>query len=250
MPGQTELKKAQELLDAGKYKEAIAPLKTAIKKLPATDASGHYNLGVAYRMLDRYDDAIDEFSQAIKIDAALTNAYLRRGVCWYYKDEFDLAQADFEDASGGSTNDPRPLTWKGMTLVREGKTREAVNVYSEALRYDNHYGPAHVNRGLAYVALKEYAKAVGDFDQAIRSKPKDGTLYFKRGVAQGGLGDWTAAVKSYSEAIRLNPAYVNAYRNRSDAYRHLGDSAKAQADVEKSLQLKTTAARSRQSAAR
>jgi tetratricopeptide (TPR) repeat protein len=255
-PGQAELKKGQELLDAGKYSDAIAPLKDAIKKAPTDGGPGtadaaHNALGIAYRMLSRYDDAIEEFSEALKLNAELGDAYFRRGICWYYKDEYPLAQADFEDAAATTEKErdrTRPLTWKGMTLVRQGLVRDAVNVYSEALRYDNAYAAAHINRGLAYLSLKEYPKAIADFDQAIRSTPKDASLYFKRGVAQSGSGDWTAAVKSYSEAIRLNPKYADAYGNRSLAYRRIGDTAKSQADAEKSQQLKTDADRAKQSA--
>jgi tetratricopeptide (TPR) repeat protein len=250
-PGQAELKHGQELLDAGKYAEAIDPLKKSIKLLPSAEAApSHYTLGVVYRMLNRYDDAIEEFSEALTLDPALTDALLRRGVCWYYKDEFALAQADFEEVPTGEKPDPRPLTWKGMTLVKLGQLRDAVNIYSEALRIDNRYAPAHINRGLAYIALREYDKAVADFDQAIRSTPKDAALYFKRGVAQGGLGDWRGAVKSYTEALRINPKYADAYSNRSAAYRRLGDEAKAQADAAKSGELKSTTARAAQSAAR
>ncbi len=257
-PGGPELKKGQGLIDAGKYADAIAPLKEAIKKAP-TDAgpgtadSAHLYLGIAYRMLNRFDDAIEEFSEALKLNPELGDAFFRRGICWYYKDEYPLAQADFEDASATTNTDrdrTRPLTWKGMTLVKQGQIRDAVNVYSEALRYDNAYASAHVNRGLAYLSLKEYPKAIADFDQAIRSTPKDATLYFKRGVAQAGAGDWAAAVKSYGEAIRLNPRYADAYTNRSAAYQRLGDTAKSQADAERSSQLKADAARARQSAAR
>jgi tetratricopeptide (TPR) repeat protein len=248
-PGSAELKKGQELIDAAKYSDAIDPLKKAIKLAP-TEAGPLYTLGVAYRMLDRYDDAIEEFSEAIKLDSELGDAYLRRGVCWYNKGEFALAQADFEDAAGVNINDPRPLTWKAMTLVRLGQVREAANVYSEALRYDNHYVPAHINRGLAYVALREYDKAIADFDQAIRSTPKDASLYFKRGVAQAGSGDWPGAVQSYSEAIRINPKYADAYGNRSLAYRRIGDGNKAQADAAKSQELKSATDRAGQSAAR
>ena len=107
---------------------------------------------------------------------------------------------------------------------------------------------AHVNRGLAYLSLKEFPKAIADFDQAIRSTPKDASLYFKRGVAESGSGNWAAAVKSYSEAIRLNPKYSDAYGNRSLAYRRIGDTAKSQADAEKSQQLKADADRAKQSA--
>jgi Flp pilus assembly protein TadD len=69
-------------------------------------------------------------------------------------------------------------------------------------------------------------------------------------VAQGALGDFRAAVKSYTEAIRINPKYADAYGNRSGAYQRLGDTAKAQADATRSLELKSSANRAGQSAAR
>jgi tetratricopeptide (TPR) repeat protein len=255
-PGQAELKRGQDLIEAGKYSEAVEPLKKSIKLLPgspATDsAPAHYELGIAYRMLNRFDDAIEEFSEALRIDPAIQDAVLRRGICWYYKDEYSLAQADFDEAAGagGDNHDARPLTWKGMTLIKLGQIREAVNTYSEALRFDNRYAPAHVNRGLAYLALREYDRAIADFDQAIRSTPKDASLFYKRGVAQGALGDFRAAVKSYTEAIRINPKYADAYSNRSAAYQRLGDTAKAQADATRSLELKSAANRAAQSASR
>ena len=187
-PGQAELKQGQDFIAAGKYTEAIEPLKKSIKlfpALPATDSAPvQYELGIAYRMLNRYDDAIKEFSEAIKTDPAIPDAMLRRGICWYYKDEYSLAQADFDEAAGINSNDPRPLTWKGMTLVKVGQIRDAITAYSEALRFDSRYVPAHINRGLAYISLREYGKAVADFDQAIRSTPDDASLFYKRGVAQ------------------------------------------------------------------
>ncbi len=239
-PGAAELKQGQDLLQTGNYQEAIEPLQKAIKLTP-TEGMPHYQLGVAYRMLKRFDDAIEEFSTAIKLDPDLTDAYLRRGVCWYYKDEFGLAGSDFDDAAGVNFNDPRPLTWKGMALVRQGLTRDAINAYSQALRFDNHNVLAHVNRGLAYLSLQDYDKAAADFDQAIRNSPKDAMLYFRRGLAQGAAGNWQAAVKSYSEAIRVNPQYAEAFRNRGAAYQQLGDSARAQADSAQSQQLQKAA---------
>jgi tetratricopeptide (TPR) repeat protein len=201
-------------------------------------------------MLNRYDDAIKEFTEALKADPAIQDAMLRRGICWYYKDEYSLAQADFDEAAGANNNDPRPLTWKGMTLVKLGQIRDAVSAYSEALRYDSRYAPAHINRGLANISLREYGKAVADFDQAIRSTPDDASLFYKRGVAQGALGDFRSAVKSYTEAIRINPKYADAYSNRSAAYQRLGDSAKAQSDATRSQELKSAANRASQSAVR
>jgi len=237
LPGQLEFKAGQDLLQAGKYSAAIEQFKKSLKVAP-DEAATHFSLGVCYRMLQQLDDAINEFSEAIRLDPELGDAYLRRGICWYYKGEYGMAIIDCDDAAAISLNDPRPFTWKGMALVKQGKLIDAVNTYSLALRNDSRFGLAHVNRGLTYFALKDYARAIDDFEGAILLAPRDGTLYFKRGVAQTASGDWLAAVKSYTEAIRLDPQYADAYQYRSAAYEKLGDAKSAQADEQQARQLK------------
>jgi len=239
-PGQAEFKQGQDLAAAGKYAEAIEAYKKSLK-LAKNESSTYSALGVAYRMLNRYDDAIIAYTEAIRfqseVDKDAAEPYLRRGICWFQKHEYGLAGLDFDDAAGIDFTDPRAPTWKGMTLARQGQLLDAINTYSTAIRYDNRYVLAHVNRGLAYAALRDYKKAVVDFDSAINVTPKDPTLYFKRAVAESSGGDWQAAVNSYNEAIRLDPQYAAAYKNRGEAYRQLGDAARAQADSKRAQEL-------------
>ena len=155
LPGQAEFKAGQDLLTAGKYTEAIEQFRKSLKLAP-DEAATHLSLGVCYRMLNRLDDAIDEFSEAIRLAPELSDAYLRRGICCYYKGEYGMAIVDCDDAAAISLSDPHPFTWKGMALVKQGKLIDAVNTYSLALRSDNRFGLAHVNRGLTYYALKDY----------------------------------------------------------------------------------------------
>jgi tetratricopeptide (TPR) repeat protein len=249
VPGLAEFKQGHDLAAAGKYAEAIEVYKKSLKLAKSPDASTYSELGVAYRMLNRFDDAIAAFTDSIRLEPESAEPYLRRGICWYYKQEYGLAGLDFDDAAGIDVYDPRAATWKGMTLAQQGLLLDAVNVYSSAIRYDNRFLLAHVNRGLAYAKLQDYPKAIIDFDAAINLKPKDPKLYFKRAGAESSGGNWRAAVNSYSEAIRLNPQYADAYKNRSAAYRQLGDAARAQADSQRAENLSSAADR-RTSAAR
>jgi lipoprotein NlpI len=237
VPGAAEFNQGQDLAAAGKYAAAIEAYKKSLK-LAKDDASTYEALGVAYRMLNRYDDAIVALTESIRIQPDRSaEPYLRRGICWFQKEEYGLAGLDFDYASGIDFTDPRAATWKGMTLVRQGLLLDAVNTYSSALRYDNRFVLAHVNRGLVYAALHDYKKAIIDFDGAINVTPKDPTLYFKRAIAESSGGDWKAAVSSYTEAIRLDSHYAAAFKNRSEAYRRLGDTAHAKADSQRALEL-------------
>lgn len=251
-----ELQRAyNELLDAGKFAEAIPLLESAAKQLP-TDIeydwqledlwSVWHRLGVAYRMTGRYDEAIGAFSaaaRAAQYSVAPTapswesESRLRRGIAWLYKGEPRVAVAEFEQAASAAINDPRPEFWKGVVLASQGRYRDAVTAYSNSLRLYSGYTVARNNRGLAYLAMGELDFAVADFDEVIRVAPDNASAYYKRAIALGRRGDLREAVSSYTEAIRLDPDFAPAYYNRGLVHRRLGDVQQANSDLAKARQL-------------
>jgi tetratricopeptide (TPR) repeat protein len=241
-----------ELLNAGRFPEAIPLLESAAKQLPTeiTDVSQldavwyvWHRLGIAYRMTKRYDDAIKAFGAAAQAAryAVSPNAEsmsrLSRGIVWFYKGEPRIAAVEFDQAASASINDPRPEFWKGMVLSSQGRYREAITAYSSALRLYNDYPMARNNRGLAYLAIGEYDFAVADFDEVIRQIPDSASAYYKRAIALGRRGDLQEAVMSYDEAIRLAPGFAPAYYNRGLLHRRLRNTEQANADLAKAREL-------------
>ena len=55
------------------------------------DAENSYNRGVAYFQKGEYDQAIAEFTEAIRLDPTDTQAYVNRGVAYDEKGEYDKA---------------------------------------------------------------------------------------------------------------------------------------------------------------
>ncbi len=114
----------ENLLKEGKFAEAIPLLESEVKQTP-DDFGPHYYLGVAYRMVNRLDDAIKSLTTAANIagDVPLAGEiHLRRGIVWLHKGEYRIAYADFETAAGMMAYDPRPEMWKGIALVSKKKS--------------------------------------------------------------------------------------------------------------------------------
>jgi tetratricopeptide (TPR) repeat protein len=237
-PAQEKIKTGRELLDAKKNAEALKYFQEAAE-LDPQEPVAHYFLGVAYRMLNRYDDAIVAFSDAIRLDPADGEAHLRRGIVWFYKGEYGVAWDDFEEASGSEMlfDDPWPELWKGLAKAKQKKWREAINAFGASLRHDPHFAPSYVNRGLAYLAVNEPEKAIADFDQAIRHQPLNPGNYFKRATSQAQVNRLQDAVDSYNEAVRLDPEYAEAYYNRSLLHRQLGNTDESNKDRTRALRL-------------
>jgi tetratricopeptide (TPR) repeat protein len=233
------LTKAAALVEAGKvekdaakkladYKEALADCDSTLELLgdvPAyasAKAATEYRRGVCLRMMGKLGDAINAFTEAIKLNPDLGEAYFRRGICFFQMNENDLALADFQKASTLSYEDPRSRLWEGFTQAKLNDYQQAIRAYGQAIAESNRYTPAYVNRGLAYMMLGEYDKALADFDEAIRLEPTESDHYFKRGVIYEKKGKQQEAADSFSSAIKFNGKNVLAYRHAATALAALG----------------------------
>jgi len=125
----------------------------------------------------------------------------------------------------------------GVKLVSQGKLKEAIAEYDEAIRLEPYLAPAYINRGIAYARLGQHQRAIQDFDEAIRLDPQYAEAYYSRGLAYGELGQFQRAIQDLDEAIDFNPQYTLAYNNRGTAYISLGQFQRAIQDFDEAIAL-------------
>jgi tetratricopeptide (TPR) repeat protein len=189
-----------------------------------------FRRGRAERMLERYSDAVDSFRRSIEaippgqgIEYA-SEAYLFRGICWFYIGSLDLARGDFEAASatGNGFQDPRVFLWIGFTHHKQGEYREAIEAYSQAIAKSPSFAMAHTNKGRAYMDLGDFEKAIESFNDAIRAEPDVGEHYYNVGFAYIQLEEFQTAVDFLNLALRQDDPQPKMYRAMAVALRGLG----------------------------
>ena len=116
-------------------------------------AEAFNNRGVAYRVKGDHERAIQDYGQAIKLNAKFAAAYINRGVAYDHKGDYDRAIADYEQA----------LKLKPSA---EG----------------------HFNRGNAHLAKREYDRAIDDYNQAIKLKADFAAAFDNRCWARAVVG--------------------------------------------------------------
>ena len=79
------------------YDQAIDCFDKAIRIEPSF-AEAYCNRGTAYYEKGQYDPAISDFSKAIEINADFAQAYYNRAVAYYDKNEYDKAKQDVQKA--------------------------------------------------------------------------------------------------------------------------------------------------------
>jgi tetratricopeptide (TPR) repeat protein len=231
------LKLAEKEKDAAKAEEhlkaVISDANAIIDKFEGRfpeEGRAFFRKGRAERMLKQYSDAVNSFTRAVSDVPAgqdaeyMADALMYRGICWYYMGEADLARGDFEQASATGTGyqDPRIFLWIGFTHHKEGNHRDAINSYGEALAKAPNFALAHVNKGRAYMDLKEYKKAIDCFNDAIRSEPDVGENYYNVGFAYMQMREYKKAADFLRLALLQDNPQPKMFRLMASALRELG----------------------------
>jgi tetratricopeptide (TPR) repeat protein len=134
----------------------------------------HNLLGRAYREMNYFDEAIQEFKKTIALNPKYPRAHYNLGLSYLLKDN-TLALKD---------------------AATEFRAELAINPEEFLALY---------NLGLVYVVDRQYEQATGLLEKAARLRPKNADVHLFLGNAYHGLGKFDKAVVCFRKCIDLNP---------------------------------------------
>jgi tetratricopeptide (TPR) repeat protein len=134
-----------------------------------------------------------------------------------------------------SVADAQGITARGETLMRAGKTEEALAEFDKAIALDPHNAQALYNRGLLYQREKQHQQAVADFTSANGLTPQRAEPLLGRAISYLALDKVKEAAADLDEAVQADPQSAQAWTNRGLAYERLGDRAKASASYARAI---------------
>ena len=167
------------------------------------DAAYFYNLGLDSTMSNI---KINYFTRAIELNPVLSGAYEQRGMIYYYQEHYTKMIHDF------------------LKVIK--------------LSPDNANG--YTMLGVAYFEKNDYDSAVSFLTRAIELKPKLAEAYGYRAEAYRLKGMLDLAVKDATRAIEIGGSkriIGKAYSTRAKAYKELGENERAEADLQKAVNL-------------
>jgi tetratricopeptide (TPR) repeat protein len=152
----SDAKKATELLVKSDLQLGEISVSDSIKELPNSKeiikslekiknltADGHIIKGNAYYSDKKFDDAIEEYTAAIKLNPIDALAYNNRGLTYKKIKKFDRAIED----------------------------------YNKAIELEPKFAMAYNSRGIAYGAIKKFDRAIEDYNKAIELDSKFAIAY-------------------------------------------------------------------------
>jgi len=154
--------------------------------LGTQELANAYNLrGVAHVAMGESRQAIEDLTEAIRLNPQLARAYLNRGAAYFYTGQRQLALADLD----------------------------------EAIRLDPRADAGYFNRGSLYLELGDPDRALDDLNEAIRLRPDHDRAYVMRANIFTALGEFDRAEQDHVTAERLarGPATAASLRRSPDA---------------------------------
>jgi tetratricopeptide (TPR) repeat protein len=183
------------------------------------------------------DDAFAYFDERVRANNQDAFALARRGRAWKEQGKYEKALTDLNEAIRLDPERPAYFSNRGLVYDRLDEYDRAIGDYSEALRRDPTDAQTHCHRGRAYRAKKDLEQAINDFNQAIRLDPQLADAYFHRGNAYKARKEYGSAVRDYGDAIRLEPDWADPYFNRANAHRANKEYAQAVSDYNQVIRL-------------
>ncbi|BDA71613.1 hypothetical protein CAL7716_057790 [Calothrix sp. PCC 7716] len=221
---------------AGDYVRAIEDYTQAIKINP-NHADAYSNRGLAYNNLGDYQAAIYDCSEAIKINPNHSYAYNNRGLAYNNLEDYKAGIYDYNKAIKINPNNFYAYINRANAYNNLGDYQAAIYDCNKAIKINSKHADAYTNRGSAYNNLGNYQAAIYDCNKAIKINPNDFYAYINRGLAYNNLGDYQAAIYDCNQAIKINPKHADAYNNRGLAYNNLGDYQAAIHDCNQAIKI-------------
>ena len=203
------LKKGIDYGRHDKYDEAIAEFSNALKINP-NSANIYYDRGVIYDKKGDLDQAIADFGKAIEIDPGLTDAYYNRGFAYYRKGDPEDAIPDYNKVIELSPNSADAYYGRGLAYSKKGNLDEAISDYGKAIELRPNFALAYDARAIAYFTKKNYVQTMADINKAqslgFRSRPLKRTSDNLNNAVKSSIdSSETDAKKGLAKELKLEP---------------------------------------------
>jgi tetratricopeptide (TPR) repeat protein len=204
----------EALRDQGRFEEAIDNFEQALKVSPANSpvhvAVVENNMGLVRERQRRFDDAERHFAEAARLNPQFAEAQNNYGNALAADGRYDEAITCYRAALVIQPDFTEALIGLGGSLVRLGRPEEAAAQYSAVLRRNPNLAEAH--NGLASALLLEHRddEALVELNRALELKPDLASAHLNIAILLLRKHDTAGARQHLETALSIDPNYEPA----------------------------------------
>jgi Flp pilus assembly protein TadD len=194
----------------------------------ASSVSGNYiaheALGLALAKNGRFDEAITQYSESLRIWPEYDRALIGIGNVLVRQGRMDEAAVYADRALSLKPGSSEAHFLLGFVLMNQGKKDEALDHYFAGLRSDPENEGIHHVIGVILGSQGKLDESIGQFKEALRIKPDYADAQYGLGVALLRQGHIDESIMHFTEALRLKPDFEQARLRLDEAMRMLNKS--------------------------
>lgn len=180
-------------------------------------ADAHNLLGLSLAMVDRQEDALASFDEALRLNPGYVEAHLNRAVVLNHLGRVDEATESMSLAAEfGATDDsgyPAVVANKlanqhaslGDDYRAAGSPAEAIEQYRRALHLRPTFADIRLSLGRVLLEAGEHRDAARELDEVLRARPNWLDAMLLRGLAAYLEGDLDTASAIWEDASQRHP---------------------------------------------
>lgn len=191
---QKKITKGSELVDEGKFDEAIETFQNVINQ--KNNPEYYYNIGYLKSIQGKYSEAIVAFRKATQLDRLFAKAYEEMGRAYRALGRHDKA----DECMGYAAQIHLERDDDGHA---EEILKEVLELGSDSLNVFNSLGVIYRKRGDHDTALKHYQKA-------LKVHPEEPIIFYNIGRIYLDMKDMDRAKALFQQAVEVDDSFIEA----------------------------------------
>lgn len=197
-PKNLHLQRGVELLKQARFQDAINELSEAVNQDPQS-YQGHFSLGVAYAQLGKPMEAEPEFRRAVELNGSSAAAHYNLGMALLQEGKGAAGIRELLLANKLAPNNGDIQYNLGTALLEAGRAKESLP-YLEAAAADQQRPEALAQLARAHMAAGEPAAAIVSLDKLPVDLRQSSEALWLRAQAYTAEQNWTGALEAVQAA--------------------------------------------------
>ncbi len=139
------------------------------------------------------------------IAMADNNRFFEEGMTLYNAEKYEEAIDLFTQALAKEMTHVGSLYQRGLSHTKLRNFDQAFRDFNQAIAFAPHIAAIYSERGVVYYHQKDYKKAMQDMDKAVALEPQEAYRYASRAYLRAAVGDKLGALNDYRKALELDP---------------------------------------------
>lgn len=184
-------------------------------------SNAFYHRGFSYKELKNYDEAVKDYSVAIKLNNRFSDAYAERSIAYF---QLGFIQRSIKDMSTSIELDPYNSNYyynRARIFMEQQNFEDAIKDFSTSIKLNGSFPYSHYNRAECYRNIDKYKQAIKDYKNALillndkeliyKSYVNTGKCYYK-------IKQLNKAKESFLESLNYSENPYISYLNLSILY--------------------------------